>query len=378
MKKLLLILSIGTGLPAQAGLLHNSITRTLTNGLFYLIASSDASKDTVSHAQELLHHVAPNQELLAVRKFNAFGRFIFGQNNTVAIPYLNYVIVDDALNELPKGASTFALGRCMMMLSDPKKYLAFRYMLPFLGNQLYERLLTKEEKEGPSKLMSSALQLMNNENEYLQREHTTRALFHDKRLSQLAQNAHDDTQKKLKDECRQLTLEVLISHSSWAASTMITNYFARKVEFELDAKTVQTFNCAEGATTYLSNIETSSLGRTLGLFALNWGPSILASIASRLSQQAKEINDNHLVQEAQGYSNIATTLSYLNLLPRYLPGQNNSKNIFSDLSIFIILPYLCRLSKSAPWATERIAALESQSLNNIPEETIHQEPEIAA
>ncbi len=342
MKKLTLLLSLCI-LPLQASF-SKKVARTLTNGLFYLIASSDASQETATKAQDILTQLTPAKDLLAVRKFNRFGKFLFGEHNTITIPYLNYVIVDDDnMQSLSEEAQTFALGRCMMTLRHQNKYLVYKYLFPFLGRQAFNYLCPKDEQENIhywDKLINlhssnKALILANREQE-----------------AEAIRNLKEDAITFLgaaKDMC--------IVGAKQLGAQSLSSYLARSMEYQLDALTVQELNCKEGALEYLAKVE-----------ALRFPKYLLTLSLLNFARKAKEIvhetPDDRLAIQALTACYKAT--GYCIKAIKYLPGQQAS---YYKTGIDYLLRFLPDSIRSKmpgllvgihPHATRRIKALDPQ------------------
>ena len=350
MKKLLLVVCISLLSPVQASLPKKAL-RTLTNGLFYLIASSDASDKTTSQAQDLLKKVDPSKKLLAVRKFNRFGKFLFGDHNTITVPYLNYVVVDnEGMENLSEESRKFVLGRCMMTLRHPEKYLIYKYALPFFMQQVYNTATTQDEQDSAQNVIATLT------------PNPTNAIRHGKLLREM----EDD------DKPRSFTTELNTLYSSnkqtakqaayplgvLAATSFLGNYFSRGIEYELDAKTAHELQCKDAAIDYLGQINPFKFSRFAGLYAY-MGAAMLASwLSTEIKQKNKSFKSNTSYTAAIGLNYFYTFVALSFHAVKKLPGQNSDENKAGGYDSWI--PFIGKLFGTFPNKYDRIKALGGQ------------------
>lgn len=332
MKKLLIFMCLTTLSPVQATSFSQKAARAIANGLFYLIASSDASKQTTSHAKNLLNEVDPTKELLAVRKFNRFGKFLFGNHNTITIPYLNYLIVDnEGMENLSEEARRFVLGRCMITLRDKEKYLGYKYALPLIMNQVHERATTPDEKDKAKEALPKIIF------EDVIDPYTNKAMLNEltNEKLQIPKELYIPSLQKLKDNSYPLSISTL--------TLLIKNYFSRGIEYELDIKTARELDCAEGAVDYLAHTEGITLKRLLALLAYDLTP--------RLTQAA-------LSQPQWLYNSEKKLVRYTLAATKYLPGQNSIVGKWGGG--YSYLPLIGNLFNSFPDKERRIDFLKKK------------------
>ncbi len=332
MKKLHLFFCISLFLPMQATRLPQKVLRTLTNGLFYLIASSDASEKTTAQTQDLLKKIDPSKKLLAVRTFNRFGKFLFGEHNTITIPYLNYVIIDnEGMENLSEEARTFALGRCIMTLRHQNKYLTYTYVIPFVMQQIYKKATTEDERNSLKKFLKASTDMYKTTLSILKEEDPTVS-----------------SQKELLNE----QIDATYAAGSDALYPVITactlysfsGYCKRGIVHELDARARTLCASNKGALEYFKQLEQSSAKSLWGHFAF---------ICSGLLAQ-------HLGKSQEGKPSLikkclTTWAQFIHLTKKsyyYLPGRN---------STFHWLPFFGHFDGGQPSPQSRIDALENKN-----------------
>ncbi len=239
-KKYLLSGTLLLAAPIQAQPLR-SAARFILNGLFYVIASSDASEKTTAYAQTLLHHLDPSQELVGVRNFNGIGRYLFGKNNTLALPYLNYVILDEDIDKLPEAEQRFVIGRSLTTLTHKHSYVLSHYVIPYLLFLLYEQQTTAEERDAHRSYTSLLL-----ETPFL----LTKALFM-RAKAFCGFDGYDDSLQQLTALPRH-TKELAYPIGISVLGTLLSRYFIHKNETTLDLATAQQLHCYGGGINYLA------------------------------------------------------------------------------------------------------------------------------
>ncbi len=337
MKKLLCIAVLFAGYSYPLPFYKKAL-RTITNGALYAIASSDASQETTEKARALLEKVAPSKELLAVRNFNWLGRFMFGDYSTVAIPYLNYVIVDDSnMENLSEEAQRFALGRCMMTLRSSHKYTALKYLIPALGNELLGKLLTEKEKESI---------------EYAKNSRKEYAFLKEQRNNHtLSEKERTEIQQRQREICKSVLFKSLPFFGKTAAVKSITGYLARSIEYELDTLTATQLTCKDGALEYLQKVEQQPLIHLLATIGL-----IIAA------NKIKDYSDNTETYVAYLHKPISLGIKAI----KYLPGQNTSYfktgfgYLFGSLGRKVPVLHWLSFMGTQPYAYRRIDKLNKK------------------
>jgi len=71
---------------------------------------------------------------VTIKNLNTLGRLLVGYKNTISIPFINYVLVNDQwLKTLSDEEQDFILTRSMMYLfSNPYEYTIYKYLAPFI------------------------------------------------------------------------------------------------------------------------------------------------------------------------------------------------------------------------------------------------------
>ena len=133
MKKYLLLVFL---LPTAASAEPSSFKRILGNILCFFITKKDVSEGVRAQVEEIRAELNPNQEISAVKKFNKIGEYFFGRCNSLSIPLLNYIVLNEgALKDLDdKEAQRFMIGRSLYKLGKPS--LLLHSMWPFIYTYL--------------------------------------------------------------------------------------------------------------------------------------------------------------------------------------------------------------------------------------------------
>lgn len=96
----------------------------------YSILGSPASEETTKLASDLLTKIDPNKKLTSVLQMNSFMRYWLGEKNALAIPGLNYLLVNENwLKNLSPEAQRFVIGRTLVTLTSAE-HLLFTSILP--------------------------------------------------------------------------------------------------------------------------------------------------------------------------------------------------------------------------------------------------------
>ncbi len=114
-----------------------SFKKTMGDALCYFITSSDVSDETAAYTHDLMKKIDPAQTITRIQKFNAFGEYLFGRHNTIALPFLNYLIFNTkSLKKLSEEAQRFVIGRTLYTMSHPKNHMVYKLALPLMYNLL--------------------------------------------------------------------------------------------------------------------------------------------------------------------------------------------------------------------------------------------------
>lgn len=93
-----------------------------------------ASQKTRDLANELLEKLDPKMKLTSIIHMNRFIRYWMGQQNACAIPFLNYLLVNEEwLAKLPAEAQRFVIGRTLITLARANEFIILTVLLPALG-----------------------------------------------------------------------------------------------------------------------------------------------------------------------------------------------------------------------------------------------------
>jgi hypothetical protein len=174
-----------------------NLKEKVCNILLSPITSTDISDRVLNKTESIAQKIDPKAKV-TVRNLNAFGRLLTGYKNTVSIPFINYILVNEKwLETLSSSSKDFVLARSMMyLLSNPYEYTIYKYLFPFL---VYNFCI--------------------NVNDYIKKyEH--RIYISKKRLIQ--------------------SLAVTLSE-------VLVPYYLRKIEYRFDAQSAINFNCFDGA-----------------------------------------------------------------------------------------------------------------------------------
>lgn len=90
------------------------------------------SKETEEYTNSILKKLNPNQELNAVVNSNRFIRYWFGYQNSIGLPFLNYLIInEDYFKTLDEESRRFLIGRGLVHIIKGKQYVLNTVALPF-------------------------------------------------------------------------------------------------------------------------------------------------------------------------------------------------------------------------------------------------------
>lgn len=354
MKKLLLVISLSLLSPVQATSLPKKALRTLTNVLFYLIASSDASEKTTSQAQDLIKKVDPSKELLAVRKFNKFGKFLFGDHNTITIPYLNYLIVDnEGMDSLSEESRKFLLGRCMMTLRHQHKYLIYKYAIPYAIKQLYCKITTKTERASLPKLFEALLDRAQADAIYVPNDQHNplpikRFDFDSWKLIEekwdQTKNPRDQIMKQKNAAIFAVQKDAPYSFACLYTLGIFSGYCKRGIEYELDVRATELCDGNKGAIEYFEHLKQGSAKNPWGRFGFVCS-GLLAGYLGADEKNKPSFSKKLLTSWAK-------LVNYTKQSIYWLPGKN---------SIFNWIPIFGNFDGGHPMTQDRINNLEDKS-----------------
>ncbi len=225
--------------PPTTGVFKKFIGTCLT----FPLATSDTSVETCAYVDDLLKKIAPGEQLSAVRKFNDFGEYLLGRYNTVAIPFLNYLIINTrTLRKLPEEVQRFAVGRALYQMTN-KDYFLYKYLLPYICDIYFEAKETDEEKELMASFTSSGL---------IRRFRNSRRLDGPENRPSFMETLKTD----LTDSLKNLALH--------ACAKLFIAYLSRSIEQEADTEVAQKLDCALGGVKYLKQYKAFATETNMG------------------------------------------------------------------------------------------------------------------
>lgn len=310
--KMLITLLVATSINASP---PKSFKEKICDFLLFPITTNAVLNETLPMTEELSRQLNP-QAKVNVRDLNALGRLLVGYKNTISIPLINYVLVNEKwLKTLSPKAKKFVLGRSIMyLLSNPYEYSIYKYLLPLALYNLFANLNDYIRDLEPSIIPSNKL---------------------------------------------------LIYYSSEAISYLLSPYILRQIEYQMDAKTAIEFECFDGASAAISDsIKFSNNGSILDKVNSKISPIEAADLVATLSG----FYTNLLSYSAMSRANIIQRLlaplkitelyfpQKLLLSPKYLiPGRLNDRQ--STLFNFIKNLPIVNLIFDYPKPYKRIRAL---------------------
>lgn len=327
------------GSPLKDGL------RYLAHGLFYVICSAEAPEHTTGYAKKLLNQIDPSQELLAVRSFNALGKVLFGSYNTITIPYLNYVIIDDELASLPEQEQRFVLGRSMAIIANRHRYVGTKYVLPYLISLFYEWQIPEHQKNEHNSFTHT---LFNAPFTWL------RSTFG----RHVSRSEHERIQA-LPTKAGQLIKPIGLATMGLLAS----RYLSRTTEYNLDRLTTDTFDCTEGAMNYFvraswqANENNPFLTFILKYHLFPWYAK--HHLIPPLQQAVPLVNELQKIRSIQNLTVLRPPR--LEHLPQKLidaaPGQVHHDMISAPHFTVLLIPYAEKLLRDVPDYRDRAETL---------------------
>lgn len=306
-------------LTAQTPAARSSIARLerIKKGALNLLFTgiSHGSSDQLHQQANQLNQQLTAKDHVTVRQLNWLGKLLIGSKNTISIPFINYIFVNEKwLNSLPSDKSKeFILGRALMYLSAFKnEYLICHYALPFF--------------------MHNAIRLIN---EY--------ALSYKSLSPQVAR---------------------CIYYLSELSTRLLLPYFSRSIEYRIDAQTVTKFDCLEGAQAALLDSVTNSPQENI-LIRANTFVSVVelldlfVHLLPLYGHINKSINNNDGSLEHDPLlfkiSEIALSLPLYSRLKYVLPGRFNDRQ--SIVLNFIKNIPLINLLFDSPRPSKRVKEL---------------------
>lgn len=178
----------------------------------------DASQKTEKQVIQLMKQLNPDRQFVAVKKLNKFGQLLFGYQNTIAVPFFNYLLVNEQwLKTLSEESQKFVLGRCVTHMHNADDYIFYNYFMAILVH-----LFMQYSKDDALRDYES---------------------LPDK------DKAKYNTISRTKISNLDLQNFIIIS-----PLVLYMQYLRRKLEAETDIKTATKFNCAKGGIEVLQSI----------------------------------------------------------------------------------------------------------------------------
>lgn len=323
--------------PQSPQSMLTSLKKGIGDFLCYCITSSEVSDETYRYANDLMKKIDPNRSITAIQKFNTFGEYLFGKHNTIALPFLNYVILNaKALKKLPEEAQRFVIGRSLYSMSHPMEHIAYKVALPLLYDYLFQMQDTAAQKEALAHFTATKIALT-----------AINPLTDPYNLNHL-----HETREAARLAGRSLLYHIL--------AQLHIAYASRYLEWDADVETCKKLNCAKGAIEYFKKYQAfEGDGSLLG------GTSATIPLFELLNLEAVNIARAYSTRVAQ--FNPALTVSSITIarldpgslisrIKEYTPGQLAPRSNWLEHT-FWKMPLIKYFSPYASAAT-RIAALE--------------------
>jgi hypothetical protein len=304
---LLISLSIITSNVHTGGIVDS--TKKVVGGLLCLpFGQSKASEETTQYVNSVMKELNPKEKVTEVRQMSKLAQYMFGYQNIIALPYLNYVLVNEQwLKKLPDDAKKFLIGRTLVHLSQADQYAFKKYVLPFLIHIALEASKSDKYKNFEEWLKHST----GNDWEWISR-------------GRIPINAPEEFEQSLREFSLGYPLSVL--------AHLITSMASRSAEYNADIQAATKLKCAKGGITLLKDTLDFKHDKT-----------ILGSTLSRINPLTK----NH------DWGIIHRVLSYVK---HYAPGQLT--NAPDQLTHFLTNLPLFHYWSSYPRTSDRIKELE--------------------
>lgn len=131
-KSLLIFITCSSGIscvePQQNHAFTQKIKFAVASITNKLLSAGDANVDNNISAQTLFRSVDAKSNLPVVKKINKAMEYLFGYKNTIALPGLNQIYINEEwMNRLPEEQKKFILGRTIGWLKNGHKYLAIQF-----------------------------------------------------------------------------------------------------------------------------------------------------------------------------------------------------------------------------------------------------------
>lgn len=197
-----------------------------TKPLDIVLSTGDASKETTENAISLFKQLDEkiNKPDIQVKKMGKLAQYIFGYQNTIALPFINKIYVNEKwLNSLTPDQRKFVIGRTVLLLSKPSKYYIPKMLINITYraiNNYYCNMYKQLAKDAGS-----------NKDDFFFEE-----------IEKMSRNPQEDSAH----------LIALAYLDKLAKCTSL--YMDRKTEYALDTQTATTFNCAAAATEVLMGL----------------------------------------------------------------------------------------------------------------------------
>lgn len=312
----LFVLSMGIMLSACNLHAEFSIKKVIGDTLCLPFARSKASDHATAKVNAIMQELDPSQSVTEVRQMNRFAQYLFGYQNAIALPFLNYVLVNEKwLDKLPDDAQKFLIGRSLMHLSKAEEYSLKKYVLPFLLNAAFKYGIPL------ASLLKEAEEIKEIQESFTKKwENRNISGLSDHEQEQYIKEANVVVQKSVTLGTKAFMLMLL-----GIASELFVKKVSRSVELDADYEVARKLNCASAGVEVLED-------------------------------SLKYKNDKSLLGKISSFYNIAQLLPFAKTIKRYTPGQfTNAPDRVTHF--FLNLPILHYFS-SYPRTKTRIQALK--------------------
>lgn len=259
--------------------LMQKIKSALTNGTSYLLSSGDASEENTQYTHALLKKLDENHERPQVKKMNKLMEYLLGYKNTLSIPGLNHLYINEAwINTLPEEQKKFVIGRGLVWLKYGKSYLASQGLMSLMKGAL----LAINAKQYAQIYDSCKEALSENQaiNEHMQAHNITeetieqnpklllRLVSHQERIINLGIENSDNAAFMAGLVCLNSIINLLQINVN------------RSISYDADQKSIEQFDCRNGAKKVIRNLkkfdhDQSITGKTFSLIPVVYWASYL-------------------------------------------------------------------------------------------------------
>ena len=262
--------------PEKPASLFSSLKRRIGDLVCFLITSDEVSEETTAYARDLMRKIDPHQTITCVQKFNSVGEYLFGRNNAIALPFLNYVMLNTkTLMKMPEETQRFVIGRSLYTLAHPKAHFSYKMLLPALYNLFFQIHDSPMVENAITHFTPESL--LHTSFDYLQNPQNPSRLHETRHAVSIAGRN-------------------LLYH---ALAALHIAYASRFIEREADSETAKILNCVKGGIEFFRtyqnfNNDGTIIGSTSSLIPFfelaNWGSFSLLTKVMTVGQPAMTLN----------------------------------------------------------------------------------------